>query len=59
MNRADGTVVRQSVRIIDTADFSAPMGDDFTNHGVFEDRFGRIQVYAPFRGGLNRYEISL
>jgi len=29
---------------------------DYSNHGVYEDRKGRIIVYAPFRRNLERWE---
>lgn len=61
IDRESHRVKRDTVTVIDTArpEHNAKSPADYTNHGVFEDSKGRIIVYAPFFGGLNRYEIEV
>ena len=61
IDRETCTVKRDTVTVIDTArpEHTSKSPADYTNHGVFEDSKGRIIIYAPFFGALNRYEIEV
>ncbi len=64
LDRDTCTIVKDSVTMIDTARLLADGTRskerfDYSNHGVYEDSQHRIIVYAPFKGTLNRYEITI
>ncbi len=58
LDRDTCTIVKNSVTVIDTCR-STTERFDYSNHGVYEDSNHRLIVYAPFRGGLNRYAITV